>query len=217
MNELIFFLQLAFLVFFLSLSARFGEKGLGLCIAFQTIFANLFVMQQMRFFGFSVTCSDAFSVGSILGLNMLQERFGRESARSSIRLSFFSLLFFVVMAQLHLLYQPLPGDRMGDAFSMVLSSSWRTFLSSASVFYLVQRWDVLFYGWLQKKVGHKIRLFLSLFCSQVMDTVLFSFLGLYGMVENIVHVIGVSLFVKLVAATFCWGFSPVLRRGRAPV
>lgn len=212
MNELIFFLHVVSLVFFLWIAGRFQEKGLIVCVALQAVLANVFVSQQMVFAGLTVTCSDPFSVGSILGLNLLQERFGRESAKSAIRLSFFSLFFFVAMAHLHLLYRPLPEDPVAGAFSEIFSASWRIFLSSAAVFYLVQRADVLLYGWLQKRLGPSARLFLSLFISQTLDTVLFSFLGLYGMVEEIGHVILMSLSVKLAAAAISWGAVPLFFR-----
>ena len=38
---------------------------------------------------------------------------------------------------------------------------------------------------------------MSLFVTQLLDTILFSFLGLYGLVENILHIIVVSFLVKV--------------------
>jgi uncharacterized PurR-regulated membrane protein YhhQ (DUF165 family) len=67
------------------------------------------------------------------------------------------------------------------------------------VFYLVQKADIRFFGWLNTFYeGKKLpwRIGISLLLSQFLDTVLFSFFGLYGIVDSIGSIILVSLAVK---------------------
>ena len=198
-NE-IFFLAQIFLVIAFSIGAvRLGPFALTTLIALQGVLANLFVVKQMELFGLIVTCSDVFAIGSILGLNLLQEHFGKQAAQKAISISFFSLLFFVFVSQIHLWYAPASVDQTHSAFSQILSSAPRIIFASISVYYLVQKIDVALFGklksWFQdSRFG--LRMEISLVMTQLIDTILFSFLGLYGIVSSIGSVIAVSFLIK---------------------
>jgi len=194
MNELNFLFHILVVIAFVFASLRLGKSALIAFIAMQGIFANLFVVKQMTLFGFSVTCSDVFAIGAILSLNLLQEYFGKEAAKKAVIISFFSLLFFVCAVQIHLLYFPTSSDVTQGAFETIFSHSVRIVFASVATFFLVQQWDVRFFGWLKGKLP--IRVAISLLCSQLLDTVLFSFLGLYGIVESVFDIMIVSFAIK---------------------
>ncbi|MBS0625817.1 MAG: queuosine precursor transporter [Verrucomicrobia bacterium] len=199
MNELLFFGHIALVIGFILYAYRLGSVALSAMVALQAILANLFVVKQMSLFGWSVTCSDVFAIGGILGLNLLQETWGREMASKAIRASLLAMLFFAAMSQIHLLYAPNSADTTQSAFQAIFSSSPRIVISSIAVYYLVQKIDVSVFSFL-KKLFHErvlaVRLVLSLLFSQLLDTVLFSFLGLYGLVESLFDIIVVSYLVK---------------------
>ena len=67
-----------------------------------------------------------------------------------------------------------------------------------SVYYLVQKLDVALFGWMKQRweKGLGWRLGASLLVTQLIDTVLFTFLGLYGLVASLFDVIVVSFAVK---------------------
>lgn len=194
MNELILIFHVAAVLVFALMALRLGKSSLIALIALQGVLANLFVVKQMALFGFSVTCSDVFAIGGILSLNLLQEYFGKEAAKEAVRISFLALLFFGAMSQIHLLYVPTAFDGTQGAFQTIFSSSLRIVAGSIATFYLVQKFDVHFFGLLKGKLP--VRIAISLFCSQLLDTVLFSFLGLYGIVESIFDVVLVSFLIK---------------------
>lgn len=194
MNEFILIFHIAVVVAFVLGALRLGKSSLIALIALQGVLANLFVVKQMSLFGFSVTCSDVFAVGGILALNLLQEYFGKEAAKEAVRISLLTLLFFAFMAQVHLLYMPTLHDATQTAFQTLFSSSFRIVFASIATFYLVQKFDVRFFGLLRGKLP--IRIAISLLCSQFLDTVLFSFLGLYGLVESIFDIVLVSFLIK---------------------
>jgi uncharacterized integral membrane protein (TIGR00697 family) len=153
----------------------------------------------MSLFGFSVTCSDVYAVGAILGLNLLQEYWGADEANRTVRISFLSLIFFTVMSQVHLFYAPLPADETHRAFFAILSSAPRIAMASILVYYIVQKLDVRFFGWIKhlfKGNYFPVRVALSLIVIQFLDTVLFSFLGLYGLVSSLFDVIALSFLIK---------------------
>ena len=90
MNECIFLLHVALVIGFALGALRLGKEALTAWVALQAVLANLFVIKQMTFLGFTVTCSDVFAIGSIAGLNLVQEFFGKESARKARRSSVFA-------------------------------------------------------------------------------------------------------------------------------
>lgn len=199
MNEILFFTHVLIVVGFALAAVRIGQNALIAFIVLQAILANLFVVKQMDLLGFTVTCSDVFAVGGILGLNLLQEYFGKEAALKAIKISFFYMVFFIVMAQFHLWYIPSAGDAAHGAFSLILAATPRIVLASLVVYFLVQKLDVLLFGWLRKifngaQVG--LRIGISLVITQFIDTILFSFLGLYGLVSSIFDVIFMSFAIK---------------------
>lgn len=201
MNEALFFAHVLLVLGFILIAYRMGSSALTSLVVLLGVLANVFVVKQMGLFCWTVTCSDVFAIGGILGLNLLQEGWGPERANKAIRVSLLCLVFFVAMAQIHLLYVPSVADKTQEAFSTILSSSPRIVFASIAVYYVVQKIDVRIFGFLKNFFSGKflpVRLTLSLLLSQLLDTVLFSFLGLYGLVESIVDVIFMSYLVKCV-------------------
>jgi len=202
-NELLFFIHL-FLVFAFTIGAlRLGKEALIAWIALQSILANLFVLKQTTLFSFEAVCCDVFMLGVVLGLNLLQEYFGRNHAKRAIFISFLAMLTFVIFAKIHLLYVPSASDWSQTSYSSILSQSPRMLLASLTTFFLVQQFDVRFFGWLRSrfcKLGLTWSTVISIILSQAIDTVLFSFLGLYGVVEHILSMIVVCFFIKVIIA-----------------
>lgn len=198
-NELIFFAQI-FAVALCALVARqFGETLLCALITLQTVLANLFVTQQIHLFGWNATSSEPLAVGVALSLALLQESFGKQAARRAMIISTFCLLSFYLFAALHCLYQPSPSDEMHHSFLRILLPSFRIGAASAATYLITQLVDIALFARLRARWqgGHfPLRLFLCLLASQILDTILFGFLGLYGLVESLYEVIGISLCIK---------------------
>lgn len=202
MNELIFLLHASMLSLFLLIALRFGKEALIALISLYGILANLFVTKQITLFGLAATASDAFIVAAILGLNLVQEYFGATIAKKAIWICFISLIAYTAATQLHLLYEPSNFDNTHGHFCALLQVMPRITAASIFVFFLVQQIDRWLYALLQKKFGTRfflLRNYASLLFSQLIDTILFSFLGLYGIVENIASIILVSYTIKVLA------------------
>ena len=215
MNELIFFFH-SLTVAVLALGAlRLGKEALISWICLQAVLANFFVTKQMELFGLTVTCSDVYAIGSILGLNLLQEAHGKAEAARVVRVAFFSMLCFVLMSHLHLAYRPSAYDQTHNAFLAVLSNTPRILGASFVVFYLVQRWDIWFFAQLKSRLPDWplwARTGTSLVVAQLLDTVLFSYLGLYGMVASLTNIIIFSYFTKLLVIGATGPFTALSRR-----
>ena len=215
MNELIFFLHIAAVALASLWALRLGAAALIALIALESVVANIFVVKQTTLFGLFVTCSDVYIVGSLLALNLLQEFFGKESAKKAVGISFFAMAFFVVMAKLHLLYSPSGFDATHSAFTQILAHTPRIILASIVVYYITQRLDIRVFAWLRRRLGEQrlsLRVGLSLVISQSVDTLLFSFLGLYGLVANLTDIVLMSLLIKAIAISCSAPFAGFARK-----
>ncbi|MFI0434782.1 MAG: queuosine precursor transporter [Parachlamydiaceae bacterium] len=201
MNEFIFFCQILLILGFALGALKLGKEALIVWVAIQALIANLFVLKQITLFGLEVTASDAFAIGSLLGLNFLQEFYSREDANKATKICFFFMFFFALVSQLHLLYEPNAYDTTHSAFLTLLILSPRLLIASMSVFFIVQQIDIRFFAFLKKTLPHLDfgwRSLISLVLSQLLDTVLFSFAGLYGVVTSVIDIIAVSFLIKMI-------------------
>jgi uncharacterized PurR-regulated membrane protein YhhQ (DUF165 family) len=106
MNELIFIVHTVVIAAFALGALALGCTSLVAFVCSCCILANLFVVKQITLFGLTATCADAFTVGATIGLNMLQEYFGKEIAKKTIWINFFLLIFYAIVSQIHLIYIP---------------------------------------------------------------------------------------------------------------
>lgn len=199
-NELLFFLQVACIIGFSIGALKLGREALITWVTVQALIANLFVLKQITLFGLNVTASDVFAIGSLLGLNFLQEFFAKEDAKKATWIAFFFMVFFAVCSQLHLHYTPSIFDTSQTAFQALLSPVPRLFIASLAVFFLVQQIDIWFFAFLKKNWPQgslALRTFITLTCSQFLDTLLFSFAGLYGLVVSVFDIVIISFIMKL--------------------
>lgn len=211
MNEILFLLQVLVIVGFALGALSLGQGALFTWITINAVIANIFVLKQITLLGFHVTASDAYMIGSLLGLNFLQEHYGREQAQKATWICFFFMFFFAVISQLHLFFEPSQYDTTQGAFHQLLSVSPRLMLASLSVFFLVQQFDIRFFAFLKSTwpgMNFAFRVAFCLIISQFLDTFLFSFAGLYGIVNSVLDVIVLSFAVKL-AVIFV--FTPIIR------
>jgi len=201
MNEIIFFFHILVVTFFTLGALWIGQEALIASLCVQSILSNLLVTKQITLFGLQVTSTDVFAVGCIISLNFLQEYFGKESAVKAIKINFFMLLLYLAMTQFHLWYQPNIFDTTQEHFTIILTPMFRIIIASLSVYMIVQIIDTQLYRFLKNKFSGKYllaRSIVSLVCIQFIDTVLFSFAGLYGLVESVSHIIFMSFLIKII-------------------
>ena len=201
-NELLFFLQTGVVSAAVLGALVLGKEALVCCIAFLLVLANLFVVKQITLFGFQVTAADVYIIGAVLGFNLLHEYFGKKSAQKAIWTSFFISLVFVVMAQIHLHYLPNAHDVTNNAFSIVLGFLPRIIMASFVTHLVVQYFRLFFYGMLQRYFGSRYlvgRHIVVTSVEQIIDTVLFGFIGLYGIVHALTDIFVVSFIIKMIA------------------
>ena len=205
-NELLF-LAYVFTVSTATLIAlRLGKEYLMTLICVMVVMANLFVLKKITLFGMEATASDALAVGITLGLNLLQEYFKKATAVKAIWIGFFCAIFYAVMSFLHLAYIPAPDDISDPVYHAILDTIPRIVAASLISFLVAQFTDTQLYAFLKKALKGRffvLRNYTSLAITQLLDTVLFSFLGLWGIsktfssIDTIIDIIMVSYMIKL--------------------
>ncbi len=214
-NELIF-LGYILLVASSTLGAlRFGKEALVALIVMQCLLANLFVTKQITLFGIDATASDALAVGVSLSLNVLQEYFGKSIALRAVWISFAAGLFYTLASLLHIAYLPSALDQCHSHFCALLTPMPRILAASLVVYLLIQQIDCRLYGALKNVLEGKhfiLRNYTSVLFTQFLDTVLFSFLGLYGLVDNISSIIIFSYLVKVIVVVSATPFIAFSKR-----
>ena len=210
-NEFIFVFHILIVSIFTVIALKLKSEALVALICVQAILANIFVTKQMMLAGFCVTCTDIFTVGISLCLNFLQEFYDKKSAVKAIWISFFCLIFYVLMSQVHLFYLPANVDTFHEYFVKILSPMPRIIVASVIAYLISQYCDTAIYGFLKSKLNLTLkrvqgdnpkfilRNYGSILTSQFIDTLIFSFLGLYGIVDNILHIFIVSYLIKVLS------------------
>ena len=201
MNSLILCLHVT-LICSLTLGAlRLGKEAMLAWLCLLAVAMNLFVLKQINLFGLNVTASDALGVGYLLGLNLTQEYFGRPYARRTIGITLFIACAFLILSQIHLLYVPNHFDMAQSHFVFLFRPMLRILAASLFSFLVVQCVDLSFFAFLRRQTGDQyltMRTMAALLMAQTLDTLLFSFLGLYGDVASVTDIIFLSLGIKVI-------------------
>ena len=205
MNLLIFFLHCSFIGISLVAASAYRKELLVSLVCIMAILSNLFVVKQINLLGYDVTCTDVFAVGISLGLNLIQEFYGKSLARRTIWISFVCLVFYLCMSLFHLSYIPNQYDSTSQAFKNILYFTPRFVGASLISYFVSQYFELSFFGFLKRFFENKfflVRNYTSILLAQLIDTVLFSLLGMYNIAGNLFHIIIISYTIKVIVIIF---------------
>lgn len=221
MNELIFFGYIIAVTISSLIALKIGKEALIGLICVQAILVNLFVSKEIMLFGLTATASDALAVGTALSLNLTQEYFQKQAAQKAVLISFLCSLFYVIMTLFHLAYLPSATDASAIYFNALLQPMPRIVAASLIVYAIVQSIDCQLYGYACNILENRYFIFRnygSLAITQLIDTILFSFLGLYGINEGfssikvIFEIIVISYLIKLITISIAAPFLGFVKR-----
>lgn len=214
-NELIFAFHATIIMAAIAGACWYCKEALIALICLCGVLANLFVIKQITLCEFDVVSTDAFALAGLVGLTLIQEFFGQAMARKTIIINFAGLFFYLIMTQFHLWYIPNIFDVTQTHFAVLLAPTFRIIAASATA-YLLSQASLLFLmrivTLLTAGKYFTARTLISIALAQLIDTLLFSFLALYGMVHAIGHIILVSYSVKLIALACATPCIALMRR-----
>lgn len=220
MNEFLFALQVLLAFSCTYLFFRIGKEGLFVWLGMLALLANLFVSKQITLFSLEVTASDAFAVALILTLNLLQEFYGSEAAKKGGMIAVFAQIAFLLFSELHLAFVPNHHDASQAAFNTLLGVYPRLLFASCFTLFVVQLFDRRFFAWLKMiaaKRSFSFRNAIAVTASQLIDTALFSLIGLYGLVGNITEVFAMSFAIKVLLISSLPLFTSLLKKSQHEV
>ena len=204
-NELIFLFQNIVIAFFTILASRLGKMGLTAFVAFVWIMANFLVQKEVILFGSEVITSDGLAIGINSGLLLLSYYYGQKVAKQAIIVSSFLILFFLIISQIHLWYIPSAHDFSHSHYVALFEGLPRILCTSLFVSSVSAYLNLALYAFFSRILFFLPLAFInagSLGISQVVDTVLFACLALYGTVSNIGSIIIFSCCIKFIAIGF---------------
>lgn len=200
-NEILFLSQILCIAIGAFVMSKIGNAALTAYASVLSVLSNLLICKEITLFGFTVTASDSLAVGLILSLNLIQEWFGKNAARRAIATNILVLIIYLVLTQIHNFYIPGPSDTHHDHYKILFSIMPRLAGASLVSYVVVQILDNILYRKIAALAAGKwftLRNIATLAFSELLDTILFSFLGLYGIVSNISDIILFSYIIKLI-------------------
>jgi uncharacterized integral membrane protein (TIGR00697 family) len=198
-NELILLIHSAVVVALVFIALRLGKTALTCFVALFGVLANLFILKQVTLFGLHVTCTDVFMIGQLFALNVLQEYYDSQTAKKAISISVFASVSTVILGLLHLMYAQNEFDTTHSLYNTILTPIPRIMLASIAVDFVAAHVERFVYSKLSDSFNKRffgLRNALTMGLSQIFDTVVFSYAGLYGIVQSVPHIIVASLIVK---------------------
>jgi uncharacterized integral membrane protein (TIGR00697 family) len=200
-NEFIFLFSIVFIAASTVYALYLCPAALMALVSLQVVLMNLFVTKQITLFGFNATSTDALGIGAVLGINLLREYCGASTARTSVIVSFLAVTFYTVIASMQLAYVPSLFDTQQPHFVALLQPMPRILFASLFSYITIQILEYWLYDKLQRQFKGKyfiLRNYSVVLFTQFLDTVLFTVLGLAGIVDHIGEIIIVSYAIKAV-------------------
>ena len=167
----------------------FGKNGLLAFNVMATILANIEVLLIVRAFGIEMTLGNVLFASTFLITDIMSENHRRKDASKAVIISTLCSLFFIAISQQWLLYSPSESDWASGAIRTIFSNTPRIVCASLGVYLISQLTDVWLYHkwweWCKKhfkdsKKGLWIRNNGSTMISQLLNTLLYTFLAFYG-------------------------------------
>ena len=167
----------------------FGKAGMYAMTIIATVLANIEVLILIEGFGMGQTLGNVMFASTYLITDILSENEGKESAAKAVWLGVFAAAVMLVFTQYWMLYTPANADWASPHISAIFSTTPRMLAASLVGYIISQRFDVWLYHkwweWCKKHFGDSkkglwIRNNGSTMISQLLNTLLYTFLAFYG-------------------------------------
>lgn len=200
-NETLLVVHAMILVGVVIMALRLGKEALVTTFCILAVLANLFPLKQVEFFHLTITCSDAYEIGSFLALAFINRHFGENLAKKAIWICFFILMLFALSGVTHLFYKPSECDTMHASYAKILGHTPRIFLASIFSYFCSQKLSLLLQNSFSKakKIPTAITISSAIGISQLFDNFMFTYLAFFGVLNHLLHVIFMSYVIKVLS------------------
>ncbi|MCP5090429.1 MAG: queuosine precursor transporter [Gammaproteobacteria bacterium] len=171
----------------------FGKAGLQVAIATAIILANLQGPKLTVIFGLQTSLGVIFYSSIFFATDVLSENYGKAAANKAVRMGFAVSVVVLLMLSLALLYNPSDKPATAEfsasihnAFATIVNFTPRFIVGSLLAYYISQHFDVWAFHKIKSVTGERwlwLRNNLSTMSSQVIDTLIFSLVTWWGIVD----------------------------------
>lgn len=171
----------------------FGKAGLQVAIATAIILANLQGPKLTIIFGLQTSLGVIFYSSIFFATDVLSENYGKAEANKAVRMGFAVSVIVLLMLSLALLYLPSSKPETAaysasihEAFSTIVNFTPRFIFGSLLAYYVSQSFDVWAFHKIKQMTGERwlwLRNNLSTMGSQVVDTLIYSLVAWWGIVD----------------------------------
>lgn len=219
MNELLWFVLLLLNFGAIMLAFRiYGKIGLYLWIPISVIIANIQVTKTVNLFGLEATLGNIVYATGFLATDILSECFGQKESRKAIGIGFFSLICLTLFMQIAIAFVPSEADFAQTSLSTIFSIMPRITIASLTAYFVSNNHDIWAYEFWKKKFPGKNKIWIrnnaSTFISQLIDSILFTFIAFYGVfsTEVLLQILASTYILKWVVAAFDTPFMYLARK-----
>lgn len=211
-NEFLWFLMMSInFLCILFAYKKFGRLGLYIWVPISTILANIQVVMLVRLFGMEATLGNILYAGGFLVTDILSENYGKEAAKTAVKIGFFSLLATTCIMQVAIHFQALDipeGIANFESVKTIFSLLPRLAFASLSAYLISQFHDVWLYHYIKSKFQDKKYIWLrnngSTLISQILDNLVFVLIAFYGVFpKEVLWQIFLSTYIIKAIVAFC--------------
>jgi hypothetical protein len=163
----------------------FGKTGLYAWTPIAVIVANIQVLKTIELFGVVATLGNIVYATSFLATDILSENHGKKDAGKAVAIGFFSLIVMTVLMNVALLFTPHSSDFAHESLSTLFSIMPRIAVASLVAYLISQFHDIKAYHFWKQKFPATRHIWLrnnaSTMISQLLDSLIFSFIAFYGL------------------------------------
>lgn len=191
-NELLWLVMLlANFLLIIAAFKLFGKWGLIMWIPISVIVANIQVVQTIELFGLVATLGNIVYASSFLVTDILSENYGKEDAKKAVWIGFFSLIAMTLLMNMALYFSPLAGDEFAidthESLTSIFKLMPRIAVASLAAYLVSQQHDIWAFHFWKKRFPTSGQLWLrnnlSTMISQLLDSVVFTFVAFWGVFE----------------------------------
>ncbi len=184
----------------------FGLIGLYLWMAVSLITANILVLVQVTLFGLTATLGNVAYNANFMVTDILCESRDAPTARKAVWIGFFSMSAFALLVNIGINFMAAPSDWALPHMQALFAILPRIVGGSLLAYFVSQLHDVWLFNKIRRLIPARkflwVRNNVSTLISQLIDTIIFCFVALWGVVtrEQFLQILITTYMFKVVMA-----------------
>lgn len=186
---------------------RWGKVGVFMFVPISIILANIQVSKLMHIFGVDTTMGNIAYSGVFIASDILTENYGKDVAKKSVGIGFFTMIATTIFMTLALAVSPAAKDTAQEHLSFIFSRFSRFTVASLIAYYVSSTVDIYLYQWIKSVTPSFkyiwIRNNASTLISQIVDNIIFTTIAFVGGDYSVPTMIGIAFstyFLKIITS-----------------